>query len=220
MTIGKRLDRLTPALSGKERAVMAIQAQNEGREPDRDLLTINDAAQRRQYDRYIGLAYVASAELGMLCQVVKNQADHAASAAHAFEVIEEASGILAAELGEAVDQRKVRAWRKQKQVTIPEFLAGLALEVRESAVAEVVTRWKELQALEQVWEALRAEFDGTDPVVPEVRELANAAAITLQELADRYRIKRLPDPEQADIDQTWSLVDQAFDLLKLVKEEP
>jgi len=220
MTIANRLGKLTPALTGKERAILAIRAQNEGRQPDPELLKISDPAQRRQYDRYIGLGYVASAELGMLCYAIKGQAEHAANQAHAFEVIEEASGILAADLAEEVDAKKVRAWRKQKTVTVPEFLAGLALEVRESAVAELVTRWKELQALERVWEALRAEFDGEDPVVPEVRALADAAAATLRELAVRYRIKRLPEPEQEDIDRTWALVDQAFDLLKLVKEEP
>jgi hypothetical protein len=220
MMLANRLGKATSMLSGKERAVLAIRAQNQGRTPDPEWLQIPDPAQRRQYDRYIGLAYVASAELGMLCQVIKNQADHAAGAVQAFEVIEEASGILADDLQVSVDQRKVRAWRKVKEVSVPVFLAGLALEVRQGAVAEVVTRWKELRALEQVWEALRAEFDGADPVVPEVRALADAAAATLRELAQRYRIKRLPEPEQEFIDRTWELVDQSFDLLKLVKEEP
>ncbi len=220
MTLANRLGKATSALSGKERAILTLRARREGNDPDPDWLQFRHPTQRRQYDRYVALAYVASSELGMLCHVIKNQVDYAAGRVPAFEIIEEAAGILASDLGESINVRKARTWRREKAVSVPEFLAGLALEVREYAVAEVITRWKELRALEIVWEVLRTEFDGVDPVVPEVRATATAASTTLRELAHRYRIKRLPEPERDYIDRTWELVDQVFDQLKLVKEEP
>ena len=218
MTFVSRLGKLTSALTGKERAVLVLRARNAGQEPDPELLQIADQAQRHQYDRYVALAYVANAELGALCFVIGQQAEYATSVSRPFEVLQEASGILADELQETVDPRKIKGWRHQKEVTVPEFLAGLAEELRLDTLAEVRLRWQELRALDMVWDAIRDEFDGEDPVQPTLRESARATAETLQALAQRCGLKKLPEPTQAFLDRTWGVVDRSYDALKLVKD--
>src|SRR5690606_15318160 len=98
--------------------------------------------------------------------LIENQLDHMVANRQGFEMLEQGAAELAEQLGEEVDERRVKAWRKHKEVTVPEYLVALAEMLRKEAADEVVQRWKELRALETVWEAFRAEFDGEDPVVP------------------------------------------------------
>ena len=47
MSVATRLDRITPSLSGRQRAILAMRSIAAGQEPDRDLWRIDDEHERR-----------------------------------------------------------------------------------------------------------------------------------------------------------------------------
>jgi peroxiredoxin family protein len=65
MSLAARLNRLTPALNGKQRALLVIRAHLDDREPDREWLDM-PSEQRREYDYYVALLYTSNTTLGVL----------------------------------------------------------------------------------------------------------------------------------------------------------
>ena len=66
MNLSAQLKRLTPTLSGKERALLASRALWEGRELDPAFLESMTPRQCEEYNRYIGLLYTSNSTLGVL----------------------------------------------------------------------------------------------------------------------------------------------------------
>jgi hypothetical protein len=65
MSLAARLNRLTPALSGKQRALLVIRADLDGREPDREWLNV-PSDQRREYNYFVALLFTSNNTLGTL----------------------------------------------------------------------------------------------------------------------------------------------------------
>jgi hypothetical protein len=131
MSLAARLGRLTPALTGKERALLALRARNAGQTPDPELRPGMTPEASREYNRYAALIHVANAELGMLCTVLAYQVECLEAQAERVLLLEEAAALLVKDLGETLEESRVRNWRSRKQVTVPVFLRGLAAELRE-----------------------------------------------------------------------------------------
>jgi hypothetical protein len=216
-----RLEKATPVLTARERVLLVLQARRAGREPEIDITHFDDPRERRLYDRYVGLIYVANAELGLVLQMIARQAQWLAGERQVFEVLREAAEEAAAQQGQPVDWKRARSIHRSKvPVGVVAYLANLSEQARELEAEAVVLRWKELRALEQVWEGLAAEFEGIDLVDPQLRELADKTRATLKRMAERCGLKKMPEPEAALTDQIWGLVDHIYETMKLVKEEP
>ena len=107
-------------------------------------------------------------------------------------------------------------------MSVPEFLRGLHEELRASLFSEAKLRWQELRALETVWEEIAADFDGEDPVHPDLRthldETKRRLRALIQELAPAKRTKKLPEPTEVLLAQYRGLVDRAFHQMGLLEE--
>jgi len=213
-----RLDKLAPALTAKERAILMLRRHTAGLEPDPELLRSMPKEQAREYDRYAGLAYVANAHLGSLLRVIHMQVDSLEFHRDQLANLDEAAGRLESELPDEVQANPVRGWRKREKVSVPEFLRGLALEMRTNLQEALVLRWQELRALEIVWNEIAAEFDGEDTLHPELRREANDTGAKIKALAGK-KAKSLPGPEDPMVTDTRELVDQAFEALGLIRRD-
>jgi hypothetical protein len=72
---GKRLERLYPALSAKERAILTLQDYKAGREQDHKLLSSAPEKQADEFNRYIGLMNAANGELGLVIALLKERVE-------------------------------------------------------------------------------------------------------------------------------------------------
>ena len=86
MTMQSRLQRATQSLTPLQRAVLVVQATREGREPDPELRRIDDEVQRRAFNRYMALLWVANYHLGAIASIT----------AYRVEVAEQDASLLRA----------------------------------------------------------------------------------------------------------------------------
>ena len=218
MTLAARLGRVSAALPARERALLFLRARDAGQEPDPELLRVNDEVERRALNGYLALVFVADSQLGAVLNVLQFHVERLKTDLHAFTTVQEAARVLTEELGEQVAKEKVRAWRKQESVTVPEFLYGLAGELKREVLEHALLRWRELRALEVVWEEIGTEFGGEDVVDPRLREQATETATLLRECIKELGGRRLPEPGDDFLQRTREVVEQAFTLLHLVEE--
>jgi hypothetical protein len=212
VTAQARLQKITQGLSALQRITLMLQAQREGREPDPNLSQVSDPQQSRAFNRYVALVYVINEVLGSLCysgsdftEFLDYEANHLRLLDQAAESLEDQEGIQRTQ--------HPRDWRKHN-MEVPEFLRRLALEMREDLLNLVSQRWRELQALEEVWAELSEEFGGEDPVAPELRTKAQEAKERLMRLAREFAGKRrLTGPTDNDLAEVRRRVDEAFEHL-------
>ena len=80
--------------------------------------------------------------------------------------------------------------------------------------------WREMRALEIVWAEIGDEFDGVDPVHPDMRsrliETKDALVVLIEQLAGAKKRKR-PEPEAELVGEVRNLIDQAFEKLGLLE---
>ena len=217
-TWSSRRDRLAPTLTGKERAVLMIRARNTGSEPDPEWSRVPQD-QRLEFNRYVTLDYVASHQLNGFIHAVANFARHLEDDFERLDFLDWAAAELENQLDEKLDPRTLRNWRKQTNFSVPFFMRGLSEEVRVSLLKDAEVWWQYLRAVETVEAEIAAEFDGEDPLVPELQEkLASTrqALNSLFERLDTRKKKVRPEPTQEMIDQTRREVDHAFEKLGLV----
>lgn len=214
-----RLDKLAPALSAKERAVLALRRHTAGLEPDPELTRSMPREQARQYDRYAGLAYVANAELGALCRVITTNVEMLEFQEEQISLLGQAATQLEEQWPDDVRANPVRGWRKRSHTTVPEFLRGLEAEMRQELHGALLLRHKELRALESVWAEIAAEFDGEDVAHPDLRRQANQTMDRIRQLARKTgkRAKTLPEPETWIVEDVRAIVDRAFEAIGLIE---
>ena len=191
MSITARLRRASQSLTPHQRAVLVLQAMREGREPEQDLLRIDDEVQRRAFNRYMGLLWVANQHLGAIAGITAHRVELAENAAHYLELFNEAAGLI--EEDNCMEQTKGnRNWRSKKVVSVPEFLRSLAIQARDDAVANVTHLWKEMLALEAVTADLAAEFAGEDILLSEQQQRLEETRERLREVAKKIGLRKLP----------------------------
>ena len=191
MTMQSRLLRITRQLSPLHRALLVLQAVREGREPDREVMRIDDAVQRRAFNRYMGLLWVANHHLGAIAAITAHRVEVAEQAAHYFELFNEVAGLI--DEHEGLEPTKPdRNWRKRDVISAPEFLRGLALERKDEAVAQVELLWKETLGIEAVWTELAEDFAGEDIILPDLRGRHAETRDRLRVVAKQLGLRRLP----------------------------
>jgi len=76
---------------------------------------------------------------------------------------------------------------------------------------------RQVRTLELVWDELAAEFDGVDPVHPDLRAKAGAMAARLRAIATELGGKRrMGEPDETMLDQLRATAKEGFDHLGLV----
>jgi hypothetical protein len=215
MSIASRLDRITPDLSARERAVLVLRAVAAGQEPDPELKRFNDRGEQRAFNRYMGLFFVVNSELGTLLQSILSHVQRLEEHV-TLEILRDAARLAEQETGERADPKVVKRWRKSKEVNIPELLLGLAEEVRALLLGDVLARWQELRALELAWQGLSSEFEGESLLLPEVGQWTAEARLKLLAQVERLSgPRRLPEPEPDLVEAVQDRVERAMGFLGL-----
>jgi hypothetical protein len=93
MSIDARLRKLTPSLSGRQRALLSLRVVPAGEEPDPAWHQIDDPAQAREYDRYVAIV-IAANELSAYLRAVSLRVQGLQRLATELMVLDEA-GTLA-----------------------------------------------------------------------------------------------------------------------------
>ena len=224
MTLGdRRLDRLYPALSAKERAILILRAWKAGDDPEPQIRSTIPNNQVFAYDRLIALMRRASGDLTNVILVVVQLVEQlslrwcwlASLHVAALNAEDVASVALAAVRGKerialrrALRPRMARfamslcgdpRWGQADEVQRMSgdvIAAGLIAAMREIWPQ----RWQELRAVEIVLDEVAQEFDGEDPLDPEVRILLDTCRADLLDLKERiepYTGKvKVDDPEE------------------------
>ena len=218
-----RLDRLMPTLTAKERAILVIRADKAGTPEDPEVRRSLPREQLREFNRYLGLCYVANADLGIVLHVLSIQVERFENESYRLSELSGAADLLEKEMPEEVAKEPpVRGWRRRERITVPEFLRGVHEELRASLFRDARYRWQELRALETVWEDIAADFEGEDPVHPDLRakldETERRLRALIQELTPAKRTKKLPEPTEVLLAQYRGLVDRAFHQMGLLEE--
>lgn len=215
-TLAARLSRLTPALTAKERAALVLRAQAAGEQVDPEVRRIADPDQRRAFDRLMGLGYVINRELGAVCQIIESHVDALDSVLYPLRLLNQAAGLLEEAEGAAKPANDDRNWRRKGDTTVPEFLRGVAEELRVETLRDLASIWRQVRALELVWDELASEFGGVDPVHPSLRAKTAALATRLRAIASELGGKRrLGEPDEVMLDQLRATAKEGFDHLGL-----
>jgi hypothetical protein len=225
MSVETRLNKVMPALTVRERAVLALRAQNAGQDTT-EITGSMPPEQRHQYNRYMALAFVAGCQFGSLVHVIVSQIESLDFDMERQALVDRTATLLEEDQPEGAAAETVRPWRQvQNQrhrpalVTVPYFLRCLGEELRDNAFKELCVRWQELRAVELVTDEIAASFDGEDPLHPQIREKLDACKIRVAELQSRLaRNRRLPEPGDDYLQRTRDLVDQGFAALGLTEE--
>ena len=215
MSIATRLGRLTPALTPKEQVILVLRARKADEEPDPQLGRGLAEADRREYNRYIALLIAANNELGATLNCLPTLVSGYEDCARHVEVLLAAAAILEAEQGLQAPRKPPRDWRQKKLITVPELLRGLAGELRRDVADHVAYCWRELLALEAVWVELAAEFEGEDPLDPELRTTAEQVRASFMALAAGLGMKLPSEPDEAMLEAVRRLIDRPLGYLKV-----
>ena len=213
-----RLGKLAPALSAKERFVLFLRAHNAGEPEDPDLRRTMPRGQVRAFNRFAHLAYVANATLGPVLFALSVHAEGIEYTHQRLGILDRAAGQL-----EANYPKELEEDQQPGTVTVPEFLRGLAKELRSDTQRELSLRWRELRALDTVWAEITEEFDGEPVTDASVRKLADETRAKLQEvaraLAPAGQTPRFPAPTAEFVDQLRAVVGQAYERMGWIEPE-
>jgi hypothetical protein len=213
MTMQSRLQRVTQHISPLQRATLVLQAKKEGREPDPDLRQIDDEVQRRAFNRYMALLWVANHYLGAIASIISYRVELAEQAAQDHELFNEVAGLVEEREGLA-PSKPSRNWRSKDLVTVPEFLRGVALERRDKAAETVEHLWQETLALETVCAELAEEFGGEDILLPEFRQRDAETKQRLKDSARKVGLRKLPaEPGEEYLQVYHHAVQESFEQL-------
>jgi hypothetical protein len=198
VSLATRLDKLLPSLSVRQRIALILRAEAAGEEPDRELSKLHTLAERQEYDRFVALIIAANHELGAMVFGLSVIAADLESRLEDAELLRSAADLVAEEQGEGPPKGPVRTWRRLKSITVPEFLCGVAEDIRVRLQRQIDLRWQEMQALEQVWAEVAEQFGGEDPRHPDLKAQAGEVSCLLRELATKVslRPRRLPEPSE------------------------
>ena len=181
-TLRSRLGKLTPALSARQRFLLMLRARNTGA-PDPDVKRTMPHEQYEEFRVYARLWLVANGPLAAVLGVVEVNVHYLEQALGRLSELDQAAALLVRDLGEELP-KEVRAWRSRKHVTVPQFLQGLAGDLRAELREDLSGCWAFLRGVERLWAELAAEFDGEEVV--DAKPRATAAAL-------RERVLRLAD---------------------------
>jgi hypothetical protein len=237
----KRLEALYPALSATERALLVLQAVKEDRDADPAIRWTMPAKQQPQYHRLIGTINALNCELASVIFILHEQADKVAlrfallQTLHVWSGETTVLGKLLLAQGKALPvgvRRDVRnlVRRAPSFANAPfdlerpfsdvpvrgagfgdELVRAVAFGVRNA----LLDHWREIRSIEIVVEAAREEFDGEDPLHPDVRRPLEEAKAVLVEVHAGFEPYvsgiELPEPGEDEVALVRRLVEKAIE---------
>ena len=210
MSVSTRLQNVTQSLSPQQRALLVLKAMHEGRDFDPSIREINDPQQRRVFNRYMALLWVANHRLAAIAASIAFRVEVAEKEKYLWQILNEAADLLDEAEGSPPSKGQ-RNWRGKGDIQVSVFLRSLALECRDDTAALVTHLWQEVTALERVWRDLSGEFAGEDAVIPEHRQRIDETIQTLRDVAKTLQIRKLPDePEEAIVSMLTEAVNDSF----------
>ena len=227
MSIDARLNKLSPVLSARERAVLSLKSLKDKTPEDPSWRRTMPREQTEEFNRLISLMNACNVYLPLYISVLHEKVEqlYLRFDIERMGLLEKAAALLEEDYPEDIAKYTVRPWsklaRKQKQVSTPTFLRSLSADVREDAFKELCVRWQELRAVEIVAAEIAQSFDGEDPLPPEIRQQVDATRLSVAEIRRSLfaRPRRLPEPSEDFMDRTRDLVDQGFRALNLIEEQ-
>ncbi len=192
--LASRLERLTPALSARERFLLEFQALGEGRTPDPGIRSTMPPNQRQEFNHYLGLKNDAYGRLGPYAIVTATLVEKLFFKATGFLIAGQfAIDILdLSELIPASKRRKAEAiletdlfpldlaWHEERQ---PGTFMTHVEEVLEVVRRDIRDRWLDVLAIEQVYDEIAEDF-GSDLKDDVIRDQLAGAKKTLAALAE------------------------------------
>ncbi len=215
-SLRSRLGKLAPGLTAKERFILLLRARNAGEPEDPELKRTMPKGQIKAFNRYAHLAYVANVTMGPVLFAISVHAEGLEYIQHRIAMIEAAASQLEESYPDDFQAH-------EGMVTVPEFLRGLAKELRKEMWDDLSLRWRELRALETVWEEIASEFDGEQVVYRKMRNLADETRDRLQQVAGVFSTggqkRRLPAPSSDFVDQLRDAVKEAYIRMGWIEDE-
>ena len=215
-SLRSRLGKLAPGLTAKERFILLLRAHNAGEQADPEIRRTMPKSQIRAFNRYAHLAYVANVTVGPVLFAISVHAEGIECTSERISMIEAAASQLEETYPQDFETH-------EGMVTVPEFLMGLAKELRKELWTELSLRWRELKGVEIVWREIASEFDGEPIVEQKMRALADETRDRLVQLAEVFyaggQKKRLPEPAPEFVDQFRDAVKQVYIRMGWIEDE-
>jgi hypothetical protein len=230
----RRLDRLLPALSAKERALVVPRYQKAGKEPPQDIMSTMPAGQREEFNRLVRLMNAINCELSFALFILDEQVGQLAikhgwlmSMTLCFDEMQGFGYSLLSSASDAKAKREVRKQvgrlpgsftlpvdpeasleRQDKEHHLDWIARGLVAAIRK----DLPERWCELRSIEMVIADAAEEF-GEDPLRPDARAILDGAKETClrlhREISPYVEPFELPEPTLKEVELTRRLVQAA-----------
>lgn len=237
----KRLEGLYPAFSAKERALFVVHAVKEDGDVDPQIRWTMPSKQQPQYHHLVGTINALNCELASVILILHEQADKVALRMAWLQTLQLWSGEVGV-LGKlllgysktlpADVRRDVKTLLKRAPsfdevpfdlerpfaevpVTGPGYGDEMARAVAFGLRDTLLQHWREVRAIEVVVEEAAAEFNGEDPLHPDVRRQLDEAKATLLDVHAGFEpyVGGLPlvEPSEDDVELVRKLVNKAIE---------
>ena len=232
---GRRLDRLLPALSAQERAILILRDFKAEKPQDRQLLNTASERQTPEINHLIGLMNAVNCELTfslmLICaQVTQVEIKHGwlMSMALCIDEVQMLGYAILQETNDAKLRRRVKQLiargpgqvespvetpdsegRKDGEHTIDWLLRSLVTAIKTGTEQN----WRELRAIDMAVEEVAEEFGGEDPLRADGRALLDEGKARCRQLHEDIRFFvepfELPEPGEADVELVRRLIARA-----------
>ncbi|MDO8615286.1 MAG: hypothetical protein Q7T33_06065 [Dehalococcoidia bacterium] len=167
MSGAQRLDKIYPALTARERALLVLQAWQDDTDEDRLVRSTMPAAQVTDFNRYIELMNATNQKIGVFILAVRLLVDHLSLRFGWLLTVL----LLGAEVKEEC--------RRRSRVDD-------LWEIHVKALRNGITkRWTELRSAEEVLNEIGQQFEVEDPTIPSLREVVESIRGDLLELREK-----------------------------------
>ena len=185
MSIDARLNKLMPALTAKERAVLILRSWKEGVEEDPLWRSTMPRDQSSEFNRLISLMNVCNVNVGFLIIFLDEQVQKLE-----LRLMWAGSLALAAEYS--------RPKKSKRGEWLERVMDVLPLRLEEAVVEQAPKTWNGVRSIEIVLDELAAEFDGEHPLRPHHAKSIARAKKGLLDLRETPGFD-LPEPSAEDL---------------------
>jgi hypothetical protein len=210
----RRLDRLLPGLTARERAILALRAVKAGTPGNLAWRLRMPTYQVAEFNRLACLINACNCYLPLLIMTLEQVTEQlrlrcswVILTVHLGDALTEIAALLPPTSRHEAEQVAAR----EPLVELPWVEDGnerswsaVVERSGESARCEVVGLWRQLAALDVVLAEVAAEFDGEDPLRPALRDCIEETRRHLEEVHHflaEDKTTALPEPDDADV--TW-----------------
>jgi hypothetical protein len=218
VSLDGRLNRLTPGLSAKERAILILRSTRQGTPEDPQIRLSMPREQSAEFNRLIVLMNACNIYLPLYITVVEHRAEQLCirlAWIHSLTAL----GMQAFRLAELLPVSKrpraeevIDRWPLLELPWDPEerdlSWLNIAEQMTKGLRAQLVYLWEELRSIESVLDEVAQEFDGEDPLRPIMRDVLDTTRKKLTDLhaalseSEPLELKE-PDEEEMELARAY-----------------